>query len=350
VIQSSSTSDFQGLVTYKHIVRFIVDLHWKYLQDSKPHRQAQIYHDYAKTSIEALSLKRPIVVHKSSDVHMLYQTLAAVGSTALPVPSIESPNPNSVVSSFDGVLGVVERGACLGVVGYADILKVLLETAEKEAPDFIVNVLKRPVWTMSHISTVSMLSLASFSAANSTTDLYNNPQNGEERTTLGQRIAKSPSQSDLVSWPKLDSKVSLASLHHAQKLTTINTVAKPIEAFRLMIGSNVGAVPIVDNDSILLNYVALRDVAACGDSLQDIGQLYGTTVGAYAQGLHDAKDLDSVVISMKDTCLDALSKLVLPHAIGRLWIVDPDNNNKVMGVLTIEDFVKDLVASKNDIE
>ncbi len=132
-----------------------------------------------------------------------------------------------------------------------------------------------------------------------------------------------------------DSKVDL---YDVAGIICVSEVAKTIEAFRLIIGTNVSAVPIVNKENRLIGSVAVRDIRAIANNAADVRVLYDETVGDFIQ--RSAVPVSSLSVSL-DEPLSAVIQKLHESRIHRVWVV---RDGAIIGAVTLKDILNEMVG------
>ena len=154
---------------------------------------------------------------------------------------------------------------------------------------------------------------------------------------LKQSVASLPSVKQVLDQiARPDSKLDL---YESTGVMAVNQVAKTIEAFRLVIGTNVSAVPIVDNDQQLIGCISVRDIRAIANNASDIQVLYALTAGEFCK--RSKLTVDDISISPHDR-LETLLQKLNKNKVHRVWVRGDDG--LLMGAVTVKHLLAEMMT------
>ena len=134
---------------------------------------------------------------------------------------------------------------------------------------------------------------------------------------------------------KFDSKLDLYDL---TGVIQCNKIAKVIEAFRLIIGTHVSAVPVVDSNNKIMGCVSIRDIRAISNNASDLKVLYDEDCGTFLK--RSGLKLNDIVVKTEDTFENVIRKFYQTK-IHRLWLVDEEN--VILGAVTLKNLLNEIV-------
>jgi CBS domain-containing protein len=132
-----------------------------------------------------------------------------------------------------------------------------------------------------------------------------------------------------------DSKMDLYDI---TGVLCVNQIAKTIEAFRLMMGTHVSAVPIVNHQQKLIGQISVKDIRQIASNASEIQVLYSENCGDFCK--KSAVPLKSLYTSPQDTLSTCILKLN-ENKIHRVWVLN--NKEEVIGVVTLKHVLSELL-------
>lgn len=153
---------------------------------------------------------------------------------------------------------------------------------------------------------------------------------------LSKKVSSLPHLKDALA--KSETHDSKVDLFDVTGVVCVNEVAKTIEAFRLIIGTNVSAVPITNKENKLIGSVAVRDIRAIANNATDIRVLYDETTGEFIK--RSIAPLDSLSVSLEEPLSAVIEKLYASR-IHRVWVV---RDGSIIGAVTLKDVLNEMVG------
>ncbi len=139
----------------------------------------------------------------------------------------------------------------------------------------------------------------------------------------------------------IDEQMRVADVMSSQ-VKTLGRNDKLATADDIMKQDRIRHLPVLDADGNLCGIVSQRDLFR-GMLLRTLG--YGTYLEQKLLDTHVVKEamVDRVHTTTPDTSLKEAAELMTKYKVGCLPVID---NNKLVGIITEEDFVKQFVAAK----
>lgn len=139
----------------------------------------------------------------------------------------------------------------------------------------------------------------------------------------------------------IDEQMRVADVMSSQ-VKTLGRNDKLATADDIMKQDRIRHLPVLDADGNLCGIVSQRDLFR-GMLLRTLG--YGTYLEQKLLDTHVVKEamVDRVHTTTPDTSLKEAAELMTKYKVGCLPVMD---NNKLVGIITEEDFVKQFVAAK----
>jgi len=142
----------------------------------------------------------------------------------------------------------------------------------------------------------------------------------------------------------LNSPVSFA-IENRDEIVTASELLPCIEAFRIMIAKKFQALPIVNDQGVLVGNLSIRDVEA---SFNDKNAVLSSPIGEYLVSVKKSNSLspDKVVTIAKEDTIEHAIELMIDNRIHRIWVVDADNHP--IGVISTSDICRIFVMSPKE--
>jgi CBS domain-containing protein len=143
----------------------------------------------------------------------------------------------------------------------------------------------------------------------------------------------------------LNMPVSFA-IEGQSEITMANDNTPCIDAFRLMVAKKIHALPIVNDDGVLVGNLSVRDVEA---SFNDKNAVLSSPVGEYLEKVlkTNPKAPEKVISTTKEDSIQHAIELMIDNHIHRVWVVD--TNNHPIGVISASDICRIFAMSHKEL-
>eukprot|EP00899_Mesostigma_viride_P021036 jgi/Mesvir1/28934/Mv17718-RA.1 len=128
-----------------------------------------------------------------------------------------------------------------------------------------------------------------------------------------------------------------------RQVVRVCDTTKAIQAFRVIIGSGVTAVPVVDAGDRVVGTISMRDIQDMASDCSRLQDMYNTDCVDFSMRAHRKRgtgaDKDGVCVTLSST-LGEVVQLLHNLALHRLWVVDYDH--RLISVVAVIDVIKEF--------